>query len=71
MQSEGISGDVTAKGHENWIELESTHFHLHRAMGMKTGKMTDREFTVPRFGEIEVSKLTNKTSPLIFSQFMR
>src|SRR5258706_6606126 len=51
MQYEGIKGDVTAKGHEGWVELSSFQWGIGRGITSPTGgglsvpKATSNEIT--------------------------
>jgi len=66
MKIPGIEGDVTTKGYEKWIALESMYFNLKKRVNMQVGKMHERQNSLPRFDEIEVTKYLDKTSPQIF-----
>lgn len=68
MRVQGIEGNVTAKGHEKWIELNSLDFAASRNIQTRTGKTSDREATLPTVGEVVVSLDMNKASPNLFSE---
>lgn len=68
MHIEGIEGDVTAKGHEKWIELNSLTFGVNRDIKTRNGKASDREKTLPNVGEIIVGMNMSKSSPNIFNE---
>jgi type VI secretion system secreted protein Hcp len=69
LQFEGIDGNVTATGHEKWIQLGSVNFGLGRRIaGTSPGKQSNREASTPAFGEVNVSKDVDECSPLLFSE---
>ncbi len=68
MKIDGITGNVTAKGHEKWIELHSMQFGVGRGIGSPTGKSSNRETSAPNVSEVVVTKLTDETSPLFFQE---
>lgn len=68
MQINGIQGDVTAKGHENWIQLEGFHFNVSRSISTDPGRIADRESTRPAISEVIINKKADKTFPLLFNE---
>jgi type VI secretion system secreted protein Hcp len=56
MKYEGIEGDVTAAGHEKWIELNSCQWGVGRSMSNPTGRGAGREASAPSVSEITVTK---------------
>ncbi len=68
MQIQGIDGDVTSKGHQKWIQLDSVEFNVKRTLSQEPGRMVDREGTRPAVSEISVQKTMDKTSPIIFTE---
>jgi len=68
MQVQGIDGDVTAKGYEKWIALDSLDFGVQRDIKTRTGNTNDREATLPTVGEIIIGMEMNKTSPNLFTE---
>ncbi len=67
MKVEGIDGNVTAKGHEKWIEIFGFGYGLARGItSTNPGRQSNREAGVPSFSEITVSKLVDETSPKFF-----
>ena len=68
MKIDGINGPVTAKGLENYIELEGCNFGIKRQMNTKPGSVTNREGTKPSVSEVTVTKRVDKTSPQLFKQ---
>lgn len=67
LQVEGIEGDVTAEGHEGWIECESLDWGVQRAIHTPTGRAEGRESAAPSVSEIAINKLVDKTSPILFA----
>lgn len=68
MKIQGIDGNVTAKGLEKYIELESCNFGLRRQMNTKPGSVTNREGTKPSVSEITIAKRVDNTSPQLFKE---
>lgn len=68
MKLDGIDGDVTTKGYEKWVEIEEINFGVNRSISTATGKTVDRENTKTAVSEIQVIKLADKTSPLVFME---
>ncbi len=67
MQFDGgsVKGDVTAKGFENWIEVSSLQFGLHRAITMDAGRAANRSHGRPSISDITLSKPHCKASPFL------
>ncbi len=68
MKIDGIDGDVTAKGHENWISLNSIDFSVKRQLSTDPGRISDRESSRPSISEITINKKMDKSSPLLFGE---
>lgn len=62
MQIDGIEGDVTAEGHEKWIEVNSFQWGVGRGVTSPVGGSADREASAPSVSEIVVTKLCDKAS---------
>ena len=60
------SGNVTAQGYENWIELFSLDFSVSRAVSMEAGAMSNRESTRPTLTEFTVTKALDAASGGLF-----
>ena len=56
MKYTGIEGDVTAEGHEKWIECGSFQWGVGRGISSPTGASADRESSAPRVSEITLTK---------------
>jgi len=63
VKYDGIPGDVTSAGHEQWIEVNSFQWGVGRGIGDPTGSAADREGSTPSVSEITVSKTTDSASP--------
>ena len=59
-------GNVTAKGYEDWIEVDSMNFGVGRAITMEAGAMSNREATRPSISEVTVSKPLDASSGGLF-----
>jgi len=68
MQIQGIEGDVTAKGHEKWIQIQNLEFKTTRHLKTQPGRVIDREGSRPELSPIFICKQMDKTTPLIFSE---
>jgi len=67
MQYDGIDGDVTATGHEKWIELTSLQWHVGRSINMPIGSDKDRESSAPSVGELVITKESDCASTKLLS----
>lgn len=65
MKIEGIKGNVTAAGHEGWIELTSAQLGVQRRVNT-TGRGTNREASTPSVSEIVVTKDVDSASSDLF-----
>jgi type VI secretion system secreted protein Hcp len=68
MKFGGIQGDVTAAGHENWIELKSLQWGVGRGVSSPTGSSADRESTAPSVSEVTVTKDNDTASDGLLSE---
>lgn len=66
-----IKGNVSAAGHENWIECHSFQFGVGRAIPMFVGKQTNREASNPSLSEITLTKDMDDSSPYIFQEALK
>ena len=57
-----IQGDVTATGHESWIEVNSIQWGVGRSIASPVGGSSDREASAPSLSEIMVTKPTDMAS---------
>ena len=68
VQIDGIQGPVTAKGLEGFIQVESFTSDIQRKLATQPGSVANRETSKPVFSEITLTKLVDKTTPLLFSE---
>ena len=68
MNYEGIDGDVTAQGHEKWIELSSLQFKVGREISVPTPANPEREASAPSVSEIVVTKVMDRSSVPLFME---
>lgn len=69
LQIEGVRGNVTDPGHENWIEIGSFSFGVARGIASSSpGNQSNREASAPSFTEIRVEKVMDETSPVLFQE---
>lgn len=67
MKIDGIDGNVTAKGHEKWIEVNDVSFGTGRGItSAKPGNQSNREASIPSFSEVSVTKAMDETTPKLF-----
>ncbi len=71
MQYDTIKGDVTAEGHEDWIELNSFQWGLGRGISSPTGAAADRESAAPSVSEITVTKAADISSPDLLNEALQ
>ena len=65
-----IKGNVTTKGYEHWIKIDSYYFSGKRNLPtITTGNTTDRNHSIPLFGEVEMTKEMDKATPLLFQHW--
>ena len=62
MNYDGITGDVTSAGHEQWIEISSFQWGVGRGITSASSAGSDREATTPSVSEIVVTKITDSAS---------
>lgn len=68
MKIDGIDGNVSTKGYEKWIELDSVSHDITRSINTQPGKVADRETTRPMIGEILITKKMDQTAPHLFTE---
>ena len=66
MKFPGATGNVTAKGHEGWIGLETFDMETNRSIHTTPGRINDRDATRPHFSEISIIKRIDSASPAFF-----
>ncbi len=72
MQLTGIAGDVSSKGHEKWIAIQSMAHHLQRNIGMMVpGNVSNRIDSVAQFSSVEIAKNIDVTSPILYQIFCK
>lgn len=65
MNYEGIDGEVTASGHEKWIQINSFQYGHGRALSSSQGGTT-RESSTVSMSEITVTHDTDSASPKLW-----
>lgn len=66
MKIEGIEGESTTKGYENWLVIESVDFNVMRSVSMQSGTQGDHEGSLPNIAPISIVKRAGKASAKIF-----
>ena len=62
MKYDSIEGDVTAAGHEKWIEVQSFQWGVGRGIQSRTGRGVNREASAPSISEVVVTKVQDKAT---------
>ncbi len=57
-----IKGNVTEKGHKEWVEVNSFQWGVGRGIGSPVGRSANREASAPSVSEIVVTKMMDKSS---------
>ena len=68
LKIKGIDGDVTIKGFEKSIEILSFDFSVKRQVNSFPGRLADRESSGPMVSELTLTKIMDKTTPILFSE---
>lgn len=68
LEFDGISGDVTAEGYTDQIELDSMAFGCSRDVSMEPGNMKNREAGMPHLQSISISKQLDSATPLLLQK---
>src|SRR5437588_1520292 len=71
VQYAKIKGDVTAGGHEGWIEVNSFQWGVGRGISSPTGGSADRESSAPSVSEIVVTKPTDIASTDLLNESLQ
>ena len=66
LKIDGIEGDVTARGHEGWIECSSIQWGVDRGIQSTTETTQQRKPSAPNVSDVTVTTRMNKTTPLLF-----
>jgi type VI secretion system secreted protein Hcp len=66
LKIDTIPGEVTEKGREGWIKLNSALWATARAISSPTGGAGDREASKPSISEVVVTKSIDSTSSKLF-----
>ena len=64
----GIEGNITVKGHEKWIQIQSLDFAASRSLNTQPGNASNREGSRPTLSEMVITKVMDSTSPLLFKE---
>jgi type VI secretion system secreted protein Hcp len=70
MNYDGITGEVTAAGHEQWIEVSSFQWGVGRGISTPTGSGGDRNTTAPNVSEVTVTKPYDGSSVGLFQELL-
>lgn len=68
MKINGIKGNVSSGGYQDWIELNSLDFNAKRPTSARTGQVTNRSNAIPQFSEVKIVKNLDKSSNPLFDR---
>lgn len=68
MKYGAMNGEVTAKGYEKWIELQSLQWGVGRGISSGVGGGSKRESSAPSVSEMVVTKTMDSFSPLALKE---
>jgi len=63
-----ISGEVTATGYKEWIEVNSLQWGVGRGISSGVGGGSKREATAPSVSEVTMTKSLDVSSPLLLKE---
>jgi type VI secretion system secreted protein Hcp len=64
-----LEGEVTEKGHENWLAIDSASFGVGRSTNVEVGSGQEkRHRDQPTISDLQVSRTYDKASPLLFNE---
>lgn len=66
LHVDGLEGDVTAAGHEGWIECHAMDFGVGRSISTPTGSSQERESSAPSLSDVTIVKNMDKCTPKLF-----
>src|SRR3989339_322873 len=70
MKMNGAEGNVTSKGYEGWIQLESLDNGISRRIQARIGQTGNRERTIPSFQEIEIHACSTGTEVSPYAKYI-
>ncbi len=65
---DGIEGNVTAKGYEGHLAVDSFSFGIGRSITMEPGNCANREASKPAFSEIQLTKAADNSATAFFKE---
>ncbi len=68
LNVDGLAGDVTAMGHEDWIECSSMQWGVGRGITTSTGSSQERESSATTVSDVTLTKVMDKCTPQIFKE---
>jgi type VI secretion system secreted protein Hcp len=64
-----LEGEVTEKGHENWLAIDSASFGVGRSTTVEVGSGQEkRHRDQPTISDLQISRTYDKSSPLLFNE---
>ncbi len=70
LKYDGIDGEVTAEGHEQWIDVHSFQWGVGRPISTPTGSGKDRNTTAPNISEVTLTKPYDGASVGLFQELL-
>lgn len=71
MEYQGITGDATASGHEQWITLSSCQFGVGRGIHTPVGSAENREASNCTVSEVVISKPMDSASGPLWQELVK
>jgi type VI secretion system secreted protein Hcp len=68
LNYDGVKGDVTSAGHEDWIEVSSMQWGVGRGIHTPTGSSQERESSAPSISEVTCTLMMGKSTPALFTE---
>ena len=68
LKIDGLNGEVTAAGHEKWIECSAMQWGVGRGISTPTGSSSNRESSTPSISEVTVTKMMDCATADLFKE---
>lgn len=71
MKFGAVKGDVTEKGHEQWLLIESISLGFSRYLTSAVGAGQNREGSTPDFQDIHITRMTDRATPELMKEALQ
>jgi type VI secretion system secreted protein Hcp len=68
LKLDGIDGDATHQGHQNWMRIENMDLGVRRKIRTKAGVSTNREGRQPAISPVRLIKRSCQATPLLVTE---